>query len=96
MDFLYSEIAGVPVFYIVPILFFGPMVIFVLYQMGVKNLVKIPGEMIAKHRRQQEELRSAKAKRGGYMHTGDDAYLHGIAEVHRYLRDWMTAPDGVA
>lgn len=67
MEFLSTTIAGVPVFYIVPVLFFGPMVIFVLYQMGVKNLVKIPGEMMAKRRRQQEELMAAKAKRGVRM-----------------------------
>lgn len=30
----------------------------------------------------------------GYAHTGDGRFLDGIADVHRYLRDWMTSPTG--
>ena len=30
----------------------------------------------------------------GYKLTGDEKYLHGIAEVDRYLRNWMMASDG--
>ena len=30
----------------------------------------------------------------GYQHTGEQKYLDGIAEVDRYLRNWMMAPDG--
>lgn len=30
----------------------------------------------------------------GFKLTGEDRYLRGIAEVDRYLRDWMMAPDG--
>ncbi len=30
----------------------------------------------------------------GYKLTGEDRYRRGIAEVDRYLRDWMMAPDG--
>ena len=30
----------------------------------------------------------------GYRHTGESHYLEGIAEVDRYLQNWMTAPDG--
>ena len=30
----------------------------------------------------------------GYQHTGDEKYLAGIAEVDRYLREWMMAADG--
>lgn len=30
----------------------------------------------------------------GYQHTSEYRYLDGIAEVDRYLRSWMMAPDG--
>jgi uncharacterized protein YyaL (SSP411 family) len=30
----------------------------------------------------------------GYQQTGDDAYVEGIAEIDRFLRNWMMAPDG--
>jgi uncharacterized protein YyaL (SSP411 family) len=30
----------------------------------------------------------------GYKHTGDSAYVDGIDEVTRYLKNWMMAPDG--
>jgi uncharacterized protein YyaL (SSP411 family) len=30
----------------------------------------------------------------GYQHTGDEKYLAGIAEIDRYLKNWMMAPDG--
>lgn len=30
----------------------------------------------------------------GYKHTGDPKYLAGIAEVDRYLKNWMMAEDG--
>ena len=30
----------------------------------------------------------------GYKLTNEDRYLRGIAEVDRYLRNWMMAPDG--
>ena len=30
----------------------------------------------------------------GYKLTGEERYLRGIAEVDRYLRNWMMAPDG--
>ena len=30
----------------------------------------------------------------GYKHTSDDRLLHGMAEVDRYLRDWMMSPNG--
>lgn len=29
-----------------------------------------------------------------YQVTGDSRYADGIADIDRYLRDWMTAPDG--
>ena len=29
-----------------------------------------------------------------YQTTGDDEYLRGLDNVHRYLRDWMRTPDG--
>lgn len=30
----------------------------------------------------------------GYKFTGDDRFLHGLAEVDRYLNDWMMSPEG--
>lgn len=30
----------------------------------------------------------------GYALTADESYLQGMADVHRYLRDWMTSPSG--
>ncbi len=30
----------------------------------------------------------------GYQHTGDEKYLAGIAEIDRFLKDWMMADDG--
>lgn len=30
----------------------------------------------------------------GYQHTGEQVYVDGIAEVDRFLKNWMMAPDG--
>ena len=30
----------------------------------------------------------------GYIHTGEQRYVDGIAAVDRYLENWMMAPDG--
>ncbi len=46
---------GIPVFYIVPILFFGPILIWMLYMMGIKHIIYLPGEVIAKRKREREE-----------------------------------------
>lgn len=29
-----------------------------------------------------------------FQHTGDEKYLHGIADIDRYLKNWMMSPDG--
>lgn len=63
MDFLYSTVNGVPVFYIVPVLFFGPILIWVLAQIGILDVFKIPGEMRAKWKREADEKAQLTAER---------------------------------
>lgn len=54
-DFLFTKVAGIPVFYIVPIMFFGPILIWAMYNIGIGNVVFLPGEIMRKMRRDRED-----------------------------------------
>jgi hypothetical protein len=62
-DFLFTKVAGVPVFYIVPILFFGPILFWAMYNIGIGNVVFLPGEILRKMKREKEERDHLMAER---------------------------------
>ncbi|MEO5336216.1 MAG: hypothetical protein H7841_04880 [Magnetospirillum sp. WYHS-4] len=62
-DILFTKIGGVPVFYIVPIMFFGPILIWAMYNIGIGHVVFLPGEIMRKLRREKAERDSLMAER---------------------------------
>ena len=50
------EIAGVPVFYAIPILVFGPILFSVLWAFGLKDAIKPPPEEIEARRLQKKAV----------------------------------------
>ncbi|MDH5749538.1 MAG: hypothetical protein OEY85_09540 [Rhodospirillales bacterium] len=59
------NIYGIPIFYLVPLLVFGPIFFLVLYNFGLKNLINPPPEIKAERRRREgvEKERKSKIKR---------------------------------
>jgi hypothetical protein len=49
------EIGGIPVFYIVPLMVFGPILFTILWNFGLKNLFMVPEEVKESRRRAKEE-----------------------------------------
>jgi|GEM_PF-1527623 len=57
--------AGFPVwFYIFPIMFFGPVVVWVLYNFAYKNLGGLGDEIMAVRKAEKDEYREARERRG--------------------------------
>jgi uncharacterized membrane protein len=52
------------VFYIVPIMVFGPIVLTILYKFGIRGMMGLPSEIIAKRRRLKREFEEARRRRG--------------------------------
>jgi len=57
--------SGFPVwFYIAPMLFFGPVVVLVLYNFAIKNLGGLRGEIMAARKAEKDEFLEARQRRG--------------------------------
>ncbi len=60
---LRNAIPEIPIFYFVIIIFFGPILVFMLYNIGIQHLISIPKEIINKRRRLNEEKETLAARR---------------------------------
>lgn len=98
---------GVPIFYLAPVLFFGPILIWVLYNIGVGHLIHLPGEVLAKRKREREERESLMAERRkkmgeservvkqkikyGPQHWAGQAVVYAVLALPIYL--WSQDPE---
>jgi len=63
------EIGGIPIFYIVPILIFGPILFGVLWSFGLKDLFRqTPQDIEEKRQRQEAEQAARHSRKGGKPH----------------------------